>query len=1135
MEFGILGPLVVSKDGREVPIGAAKQRALLALLLLRRGELVPTETLVHELWGERPPATALKVVQVYVSQLRKVLGVGLVETRPAGYVLRFEPDMLDAARFEGLLGRGRGLLADGDARAAGDVLREGLGLWRGSPLAEFRYEDFARDEIGRLEGLRLVALELRLEADLALGRNAEVVPELEALVREHPRRESLRELLMLALYRAGRQADALEAYQHARAVLVEELGLDPSESLQHLETAILRHDPTLDLPGPAQAPPAAGPPPPMTTISGPRTAGRGQAAVRAGRRRLVVVLACGAIATTAAVTASILLLGRGGTGSAPAKLSANAVGIYHPDNGRLTLSGQIPVGAAPSAIAAGDGSIWVANVDADSVSKIDPAKQVTIDTIPVGNGPDGIAVGGGFVWVTNGLDGTVSKIDPQTDTVVQTIQVGNGPAGVAVDAHYVWVANSDDGTVTQIDRRTGKRLNAIPVGQSADGIAVGYGSVWVTSMSTGSVTRIDARSGSKVPVQSGNGADAVTVTAHAVWIANSLDGTVTRVDPATNAVRATIPVGDGPDGIATVGGAVWVSNELAGTLSRIDPVRNVVVQTIKTGNQPDGIVPDSGALYVAAGASNDGHHGGTLTVLTQTGDLVHVDPALAYSLQEGQVVTLTNDGLTGLRRVGGIAGTHLVPDLAVSLPAPTDGGLSYSFQLRPGIRYSTGALVRPQDFRWAIERSLELSDDGAYYAPYYANIIGARRCLVAPKRPCDLSQGIVADTATNTVTFHLTSPDPDFLYKLALPSAYAVPVGTPLHPGGFLPATGPYEIASFDPKHAIRLDPQPEVSRMVAGSPAERLPEHHRPAPQRLGGRARLRGRARLGRSGVGSPPAVTGGACLPADAACEPAQDQPVEPDRLPRPQHTTCALQRRTCASSVELRRQPRASEGHHRRRGSRQGHLPSPAPGRRRVPALLPLHGRRRTERERSLDRPDLERARQLVRASGTAGQAVTVWIQTGIGFGAAAGRYIVSVLDNLGYKARFQLAADPFNEEDKLRLQAGFNAWYPDFPTPAGFFNATLTCGAYNPINSESSNLAEFCDPTIDHEIAHAQSLQTNDPEAAPQLWAKIDRDITNQAPWVSFANGVVLEVASARVGNYQYNPQWGTLLDQLWIR
>jgi predicted ATPase/DNA-binding SARP family transcriptional activator len=245
VEFGILGPLAVWKDGDDVPIRAAKQRALLAVLLLRRNELVPTERLIDDLWGERPPATATKTVQVYVSQLRKTIGDGLLETGPDGYVLRLEAGVVDLDAFEDLLARGRRLLGEGSAGDAATLLRHALDLWRGPALADFRYDAFARDEIGRLEELRLVALEQRLEADLALGRHAEAVPELEALIREHPLRENLRLLLMLALYRSGRQADALAAYRDARSVLLDELGLDPSESLQELETAILRHDPAL--------------------------------------------------------------------------------------------------------------------------------------------------------------------------------------------------------------------------------------------------------------------------------------------------------------------------------------------------------------------------------------------------------------------------------------------------------------------------------------------------------------------------------------------------------------------------------------------------------------------------------------------------------------------------------------------------------------------------------------------------------------------------------------------------------------------------------------------------------------------------------------------------------------------------
>lgn len=214
-------------------------------------------SIVDELWGDDPPVTAVTTVQVYVSRLRKVLGQEVVETRPTGYRLRVAPGALDLERFEDLLAEGRRLFADGEAEEAGEVLRQALALWRGRPLADVEHEAFALGEVARLEGLRLAGLQLRLESDLALGRHAEVVGELEVLVREHPLRETLRGLLMLALYRAGRQADALVVYQDGRATLLDERGLNPSEALQQLEKAILRHDPALDLATAAGSAPAA--------------------------------------------------------------------------------------------------------------------------------------------------------------------------------------------------------------------------------------------------------------------------------------------------------------------------------------------------------------------------------------------------------------------------------------------------------------------------------------------------------------------------------------------------------------------------------------------------------------------------------------------------------------------------------------------------------------------------------------------------------------------------------------------------------------------------------------------------------------------------------------------------------------
>jgi DNA-binding SARP family transcriptional activator len=249
MEFRLLGPLEVVDGGRSLALGGRKQRSLLAMLLLHCNDVVSTELLVDEVWGGSPPATVAKSVQVYVSRLRKELGDGRLVTRSPGYLLRVEPSELDLARFQVLVAH-----ADSaDPAAAAALLREALALWRGPPLADLAYEPFARSHVARLEDLRFTALEQRIDADLASGEHARLTGELEGLVAQHPLRERLRGQLMLALYRSGRQAEALGAYQAARATLVDELGIEPGRELRDLHEAVLRQDERLDLAAPAQA------------------------------------------------------------------------------------------------------------------------------------------------------------------------------------------------------------------------------------------------------------------------------------------------------------------------------------------------------------------------------------------------------------------------------------------------------------------------------------------------------------------------------------------------------------------------------------------------------------------------------------------------------------------------------------------------------------------------------------------------------------------------------------------------------------------------------------------------------------------------------------------------------------------
>jgi DNA-binding SARP family transcriptional activator len=255
VEFRILGPVEVVEHGRVLPLGGSRQRALLALLLTRANEVVSADRLIDELWPAEPPQNAANALQYHVSQLRKSLGADAIVTQPPGYVLRVGPNELDLLRFERLVSEAARAAPD----AASELLREALALWRGSPLADVADEPFAQTEISRLEELRVRAQELRLEADLGRGRHADVVGEVEALVREHPLRERPRAVLMRALYGAGRHAEALEAYRDARRTFVEELGIEPSPALQELERAMLRHDPELVPPGEVAASPAAGP------------------------------------------------------------------------------------------------------------------------------------------------------------------------------------------------------------------------------------------------------------------------------------------------------------------------------------------------------------------------------------------------------------------------------------------------------------------------------------------------------------------------------------------------------------------------------------------------------------------------------------------------------------------------------------------------------------------------------------------------------------------------------------------------------------------------------------------------------------------------------------------------------------
>jgi DNA-binding SARP family transcriptional activator len=307
MEYRILGPLEAFDGERRLPLGGTRQRSVLAMLLLHGNEALTRDVIIDRLWGEEPPATAAKVLQNCISALRKELPGGVETLRTVGgaYSLALGPDELDRDRFERLVAEGRVAVSEEQHAEAAERLREALGLWRGAPLSDFTYAAFAQEEITRLEELHVAALEDRIDADLALGRHDQLTPELEALVTRHPLRERLRHQLMLALYRGGRQAEALDAYRSARRAMLAELGLEPGRALQDLERAILAQDPSLDGPAPRRAASAA--------HAGVRP-GRAAAAPLRGRDEELALLQAGLEDAIAGRGRLFVLVGEAGSG-----------------------------------------------------------------------------------------------------------------------------------------------------------------------------------------------------------------------------------------------------------------------------------------------------------------------------------------------------------------------------------------------------------------------------------------------------------------------------------------------------------------------------------------------------------------------------------------------------------------------------------------------------------------------------------------------------------------------------------------------------------------------------------------------------------------------------------------------------
>ena len=353
------------------------------------------------------------------------------------------------------------------------------------------------------------------------------------------------------------------------------------------------------------------------------------------------------------------------------------------------------------------------------------------------------------------------------------------------------------------------------------GVTLGAGSVWTSDPGENEITRIDQRGGPPVQISVGSGPTAIAFGLGSVWVANGLDSTVSRINPATDTVVATIPVGDGPDALAIVGDSVWVADGSSSTLTKIDAAGSYVTTSISMGGSPVALTSVGNRLWVATRLPvNRPQKGGVLRVV-QSAPAPSIDPALAYPDMTYQYLEGTYDTLVTFQKVGGTGGLQLVPDLALTVPRPTDAGTVYSFVLRPGIRYSNGQPVRPEDFRYGMEHVLELNN---LAAPFLTGIIGAAACRVG--QPCNLSRGITISDRADAVTFHLIAPDTEFLNTLTLQFTAPVPPDVPDHDVGVhpVPSTGPYEIGLYLPGRAVEFVRNPyfhewSAAAEPAGSP----------------------------------------------------------------------------------------------------------------------------------------------------------------------------------------------------------------------------------------------------------------------------------------------------------------------------
>lgn len=1084
LRFGILGPLEAFDEERSLALGGPKQRALLAILLLRANEPVSRDRLIEGIWGEQPPPSGVQSLDSYVSRLRKLIGAERIERHGGGYVLRLGPGELDLEVFERL--------------AMARRYAEALAVWRGPALADLLYEPFAQLEADRLEKRRLHVLEERIEADLAAGSGPELVAELEVLVQTHPFRERLVAQLILALYRAGRQTAALEAYRRAKRDLADELGLEPGPQLQELERRILAHDPGL---------------------------GRSRPLPNRSRPRRPLVLAVGASVVAAAVAVGVALSVHGSALVKTARADSSAMVAVDAREHRVQSVSVLP--DAPQALAAGFGSLWIADPNGQQVLRVDSHTGEVTDRIHVPAQPSALAIGQGSVWVASAVGGLVTRLDPHTSEITQTERLGGAnPSALLVVQGSVWVADQTDDSLVEIDAESGAPRRTIPLNDPPTALAASGGELWAASYASSTVEQIDLRSRqvvAELPV--GQGPSAILAARGSLWVANSLDGTLTRIDALTGTTRSTVAVGSGPESLAAAAGSVWVANQYSGDLAEVDAVTGELLRTLRTGGRPTTVLSSGSTIWVGTGPSTDRHRGGTLRLSGVPPN--SLDPAFAVtgSWEPSQLTRLIYDGLVTFDNAPGPAGLRLVPDLALELPHATDEGKTYVFHLRPGIRYSDGRLVRAGDFRRGLERLFRTRSPGRIF---YSSIVGARRCLRRPVA-CDMSRGVIADNAAGTVTIRLGQADPDFLFKLT-EFAYGAPVppGTPDRELRWRPppGTGPYRVVQAGP-NGPRLERNRYFREWSHAAQPDGNPDDilwHVPASHAAGVRDIEQGKADWSFDFIPIQQLRRIQRLDPELLHVNPAfivEFVPLNPNVPP----FDSVKVRRALNYAIDRREIARLYGGPILGSPLCQP-LPPGVPGYvRYCPYTLDA------DRGGSYHGPDLVRAKALVAASGRRNTRIVVQaVSDAFTIPPGEPAYIARVLRSLGFTVTVHtVRLNSITPKGRQSFQLSVDGdWLLDFPSAASFLPSFFECGG--PRGNHY-----YCNPGLDRLMRQATSAETSNPAAAARLWAKADHTITDQAYWLPTLNLNEVDLVSPRLHNYEYNPVWGFLADQAWVR